>query len=145
MVQLSPRSAVEESTYEQNRKQPMWHILVPNVPCMLSPIKNTFGTASAKSRHMIEGNVIWRLSREQQEKGCSTKEGNPGARGGSCPGVGMVSSQAGVSNTITTEGKCSGSSDLPVVQVPGEGTKDPVGATKTLLLSELLQKTVEKF
>lgn len=82
---------------------------------------------------------------ESSKRSRSTKEGNPGARGGSCPGVGMVSSPAGVSNTITTEGKYSGSSDLPVVQVPGEGTKDPVGATKTLLLSELLQKTVEKF
>lgn len=66
------------------------------------------------------------------------------------PGVGavlvrMASSPAGVSTTITTEGKCFGCSDLSVVQVPGEGTKDPVGATETLLPSELLQKTVEKF
>lgn len=59
--------------------------------------------------------------------------------------VRMASSPVGVSTTITTEGKCSGCSDLSVVQVPGEGTKDPVGATETLLPSELLQKTVEKF
>lgn len=40
--------------------------------------------------------------------------------------VGMASSPAGVSTTVTTEGKCSGCSDLSVVQVPG-------GAPKTLL------------
>lgn len=41
--------------------------------------------------------------------------------------VGMVSSPAGVSTTVPREGKCSGSSDLPVVQGPdgdGWGSKD---------------------
>lgn len=86
---------------------------------------------------LLEGNVTQRLSREQQERTCSTKDVTPGARGGSCPGRDGVLT----STTATTESKCSGSSDLPVVQVPGGDG----GAAKTLLPSELLQKTTEKF
>lgn len=53
--------------------------------------------------------------------------------------VGVVSSPAGVSATVATEGKCSVTFQWCRSQM------GMVGAAKTLLPSELLQKTVEKF
>lgn len=147
MVRLSPRSAGRKAP--MNWKQAVWHVLVPDAPWMLSPVKNTFGTASCfwhwpNPDMWFEGNVIWRLSREQQERGCSTKEDNPGARGGSCPGRdGVLIGRSQYHShhrrqVLWLQWPFSGAG-------PRWGTKDPVGATETLLPSELLQKTVEKF
>lgn len=126
----SLRPAVEESAYEQDRNQPVWPVLVPDVPCTLSPVKNTFGTPSCfchwlNSDMWFDGNAIWRLSGEQQERGCSMKGGTPGAKGGSCPGRDCVLSQYHSCHRRQVPWL----QNLPVVQVPGgDGwdSKDPV-------------------
>lgn len=89
---------------------------ISDVPCTLSPNNNTSGTASYFCRwpnpdvsEESEGNLVaWRLLREQQKRGCSTKDDNPAA---AAVLVRVVSSPAGVSAPVTKEGKWAGSSD----------------------------------
>lgn len=140
MVQLSLRSAVEDITCEQNRKQPVWHILVPDVPYMLPPVENTLGTESC---------FCW-LQRWDLKQMCledcqesSKREPAPRKMSLQEPGVGAV--LVGMVSSPVPQPPQKASALAPVTFQWCRSQMGMVGTAKTLLPSELLQKTIEKF